>query len=472
MKPNKQNKPSDFENVSRSFINQLKSSNALIVGASRSGIGVANILCKFGIKYALSDLKSYDDLAECRERLTDKNATFFCGDQNPDQLENRNLVILSPGVPLDIPLLVHAREENIPVISEIEFAFKLMRNCKYIAITGTDGKTTTTMLVHHICSKVGNSYALGNIGNTFSENILNIRADDTVVLELSSFQLETIEDFRPNVSAILNIANDHLDRYKNLGEYFAAKKRIYKNQTRQNTLVLNYDNMYTYSLMGDTSVSEVNMETFSTKDPAATLYMDRAEEVYYNGENIFSLRGAKLRGSHNKENMLAATLMCLNNGIEPGIIRHAIMEFEAAPHRMELVDTVNGVKYYNDSKATTLQSVARAVTSFEDGLILIMAGRNKGIDFKELTDLLKQRGKAVIFTGESRDQFCSMVDFERKHVIKDFAEAVIFAKNLARTGDVVLLSPGGTSYDVFASYVERGDYFKQLVSDFKKEANK
>ncbi len=462
------NKPSDFENVSRSFINQLRSSNALIVGASRSGIGVANILHKFGIKYALSDLKSYDDLEDSRMRLIDKNAVFFCGEQNDDQLENRNLVIISPGVPLDIPLLQHARDQKIPVISEVEFAFRLIKNCKYIAITGTDGKTTTTMLVNHVCSKIGNSYALGNIGNTFSENILNIRPDDTVVLELSSFQLEAIDAFKPNISAILNIANDHLDRYKSLGEYFAAKKRIYKNQNRQNTLILNYDNMYTYSLMGDSSVADISVETFSARDRAANLYMDRSEEVYYNGENIFSLKGSKLRGMHNKENMLAATLMCLNNGIEPGIIRHALMEFEAAPHRMEFVDSVNGVKYYNDSKATTLQSVAKAVTSFEDGLVLIMAGRNKGIDFSEISGSLKTRAKGVIFTGESRDAFCSMVDFERKHVIKDFAEAVTFAKNLAKTGDVVLLSPGGTSYDAFANYEERGDYFKQLVSDFKK----
>lgn len=467
MKTSKPNN-NDFENVSRSFVNQLRTSNALIVGASRSGIGVANILHKFGIKYALSDKKSYEELEDSRMRLFDKNAVFFCGDQNDDQLEKRNLVIVSPGVPLDIPLLQHAREQKIEVISEIEFAFKLIKNCKYIGITGTDGKTTTTMLVNHICSKVGNSYALGNIGNTFSENILNIRADDTVVLELSSFQLEGIEIFKPNISAILNIASDHLDRYKSLGEYFNAKKRIYKNQNRRNTLILNYDNMYTYSLMGDSSVADINVETFSTRDRSANLFMDRAEEVYYNNENIFSLKGAKLRGLHNKENMLAATLMCLNNGIEPGIIRHAIMEFEAAPHRMEFVSSVSGVKYYNDSKATTLQSVARAVTSFEDGLILIMAGRNKGIDFSEISGSLKTRAKAVIFTGESRNEFCSMVDFDRKHVIKDFAEAVTFARTLAKTGDIVLLSPGGTSYDVFSNYEERGDYFKQLVADFNK----
>ncbi len=470
MKTNKALKPSDFENVSRSFINQLKNSNALIVGASKSGIGVANILYKFGIKYAISDVKSYDELNDARARLNDKNAIFFCGEQNEDQLEKVNLVILSPGVPIDIPMLQNAREQNIDIISEIEFAYRLIKNCKYIAITGTDGKTTTTMLVQHICSKVGVSYALGNIGNTFSENILNIRPDDTVVLELSSFQLETIESFKPNICAILNIANDHLDRYKNLGEYFIAKKRIYKNQNRQNILVLNHDNMYTYSLRGDGSVADVQVETFSTKDPAANLYMDRAEEVYYNGENIFSLKGTKLKGMHNKENMLAATLMCIHNSIEPGIIRHAIIEFEAAPHRMEFVDSINGVKFYNDSKATTLQSVVKAVSSFEDGLILIMGGRNKGIDFKEVSEAIKRRGKAIIFTGESRDEFCSMVDFERKHVIKDFDEAVIFAKNLAKTGDIVLLSPGGTSYDVFSNYMERGDHYKQLVADFKAES--
>ncbi len=469
MKTNKPLKPSDFENVSRSFINQLKNSNVLVVGASRSGIGVANILCKFNIKYAISDLKNYDELEEAREKLTDKNATFFCGDQNDDQLDGRTMVVISPGVPLDIPLLEHAREKNIPIISEIEFAFKIIKKCKYIAITGTDGKTTTTMLVNHICSKVGVSYALGNIGNTFSENILNIRPDDTVVLELSSFQLEAIEDFKPDIAAILNIANDHLDRYPNLGEYFAAKKRIYKNQNRQDLLVLNYDNMYTYSLRGDSSVADVAIETFSVRDSAADLYMDKNEEVFYKGESIFSLKGTKLKGMHNKENMLAATLMCMRNGIEPGIIRHAIVEFEAAPHRMEFVDSIGGVKYYNDSKATTLQSVIKAVNTFDDGLILIMGGRNKGIDFSEVSGALKNRAKAVVFTGESRDSFCSMVDFERKHVIKDFAEAVTFAKNLAKMGDIVLLSPGGTSYDAFSSYIERGEYFKQLVSEFKGE---
>ena len=458
----------DYENINKSYIERLKDSYVLIVGASvRSGVSVANILYSLDIKYALSDSKSYEELETSRAKLINKDSIFFYGKQTENQLENIDLIILSPGVPMSIDILQLAKSKNIKIISEIEFAYRILKDNKYIAITGTDGKTTTTILIDFICSKDTSSHALGNVGDTFTENIINIKNNDTIVLELSSFQLETIDKLKPNISAILNLACDHLDRYADMDKYFEAKRNIYKNQDKNDALILNHDNPYTNSLIADKSTANVSVFTFSLKNNNASIYLDEDDNVYFENKNIFSIKNIKLKGSHNKENILAAILITIKHNIPIDIIEKSVLEFEAVAHRMEFIREFNGIEYYNDSKATTVQSVIKAIQSFDENIILIMGGRNKAMDFAPISEYVKSHCKAIIFTGEARTEFSSMIDFDNKHIIEDFDEALHYASSIASNNDKIILSPGGTSFDRFNSYVDRGLYFKKLVLSIK-----
>lgn len=452
------------DNLNQNYIKKLKRLKTLIVGAtSRSGVSVANVLYNLGCSYALSDSKNIDELSESMTNLLNKESEFFFGKQETKQLDGISLIILSPGVPLTIPLIIDASKRKIEIISEIEFAYNLLSDNKYIAITGTDGKTTTTTLVNAICESFEKSHAVGNIGNTFTSCATEIGRGETVVLELSSFQLETIDKFKPNVSAILNVASDHLDRYNSMDDYFESKKRIYKNQDKNDFLVLNYDNEYTRSLIEDASTENVGVFTFSTVSENASLYAV-TDDVFYKGEYIFSIKDRKLQGLHNKENILAAILITILHGAPFKNIKRIVNSFKPVSHRMEFVRTFKGVSYYNDSKATTLQSVTKAISSFDKNVILIMGGRNKAIDFSPLSGHLEKHAKALILTGEASDDLDKMISFENKYIAKDFNDAFLKAVSLSKEGDAVVLSPGCTSFDIFKNYEERGNYFKVLVN--------
>ena len=460
--------------LNKNYINFLKKQNILILGATpRSGISIANIIYdinkseNININYALSDSKEKDELN--LEDLKDKNAKLFFGIQDSSILENITLIIISPGVPQSISLIEEAKKRKIKIIGEIEFAYNLLPNRNYIAITGTDGKTTTVNLIYNIVRSFKKARLLGNVGNTFSKEIETIEEYEDIILELSSFQLETIENFHPHISAILNIAEDHLDRYKDIEDYFDAKKNIYKNQNENDFLILNYDNIFTNRLYNELKEKgKFNILTFSTKNKNATIYYnDSNEYIYYQNKKLFSIENKKLFGNHNVENILVSVLASLKNNIPVNYIKNAINNFKGIEHRLELVATINNVMYINDSKATSMNAVTSALKSFDKNIILIMGGRNKNIDFAPLSDIINERVKKLILMGEAAESLNDMILSDKKIIIKDFTDAFNYVSSLAVSGDIVLLSPGCASFDSFKNYEERGKYFKSLVYKFK-----
>lgn len=461
--------------LNREYINYLEKQNILILGATlRSGVSIANVLydinCNndINIEYALSDSKTEEELKLSIEALKDKNAKLYFGKQDANILKDITLIIISPGVPQSIDIVKEAKKRNIKVIGEIEFAYNLIPDRNYISVTGTDGKTTTVNLIYSIISSYKKARLLGNVGNTFSKEVESIEKDEDIVLELSSFQLETVDNFHSHISVILNIAEDHLDRYKDIEDYFNAKKNITKNQNSNDFLILNYDNFYTnryYNELIETKDIAFNVLTFSTKYREANLYYNSEDEcLYYNGEKIFSIAKRKLLGMHNIENILASVLACIKDNIPIEYIDKAVNNFKSIEHRLEFVKEIDGVRYINDSKATSMSAVMSALKSFDKDIILIMGGRNKGIDFKPLKSIIEDRVKKLILTGEASEDLNKMIDVSNKIIIKDFTEAFDYAKKIAVKGDTVLLSPGCASFDSFKNYEERGKYFKSLVN--------
>ena len=458
--------------LNKTYIKVLKKQNILILGATpRSGVSIANILydintsMNINIKYALSDSKSESELEESIKALKDKDAKFFFGNQELSILDNITLIIISPGVPHTIPIVAEAEKRGIKIIGEIEFAYNLLPNRNYIAVTGTDGKTTTVTLIHKIISSYKKAKLLGNVGNTFSKEIENIAEDEDAVLELSSFQLETVEKFHAHIAAILNIAEDHLDRYGSIEDYFDAKKNITINQNKNDFLILNYDNIYTNIYYNELlNNCKMKLLTFSLKSKFATIYYNEEDEfIYYNNEKLFSIKERKILGRHNVANILASVLVCLQDDIPADHIEHVVNNFNGIEHRLEIVASINGVKYINDSKATSMNAVSSALKAFDKNVILIMGGRNKNIDFTPLNNLIENRVKKLILIGEAAEALDNMLHFENKIIIKDFTDAFNYASAISIDGDTVLLSPGCASFDMFKSYEERGKYFKSLV---------
>ena len=458
--------------LNKTYIKVLKKQNILILGATlRSGVSIANTLYDINrtfnvnIKYALSDSKTEEQLKDSIEALKDKDIKLFFGNQDISILDNITLIIISPGIPHTIPIVEEAKRRNIKIIGEIEFAYNFIPNRNYIAVTGTDGKTTTVTLIHEIIKSYKKERLLGNVGNTFSKEIETIEPDEDIILELSSFQLETVEKFHAHIAAILNIAEDHLDRYKDIDDYFNTKKNIIINQNKNDFLVLNYDNIYTniwYNELNGNSKSK--LLTFSLKSKFATIYYNEEDEyIYYENEKLFSIANRKLIGKHNIANILAAVLICLKDGIPADNIEKVVNNFKGIEHRVELVGEINGVKYINDSKATSMNSVMSALKSFDKDIILIMGGRNKNIDFTPLNSIVNARVKKLILMGEAANVLSDMLHFDNKIIVRDLTDAFNYASSIAISGDTVLLSPGCTSFDMFKNYEERGKYFKSLV---------
>ncbi len=458
--------------LNKTYIKVLKKQNILILGAAlRSGVSIANTLYDINrtfnvnIKYALSDSKTEEQLKDSIEALKDKDIKLFFGNQDISILDNITLIIISPGILHTIPIVEEAKRRNIKIIGEIEFAYNFIPNRNYIAVTGTDGKTTTVTLIHEIIKSYKKARLLGNVGNTFSKEIETIEPDEDIILELSSFQLETVEKFHAHIAAILNIAEDHLDRYKDIEDYFNTKKNIIINQNKNDFLVLNYDNIYTniwYNELNGNSKSK--LLTFSLKSKFATIYYNEEDEyIYYKDKKLFSIENRKLIGKHNIANILAAVLICLKDKIPADHIEKVVNNFKGIEHRVELVGEINGVKYINDSKATSMNSVMSALKSFDKDIILIMGGRNKNIDFTPLNSIINARVKKLILMGEAANVLSDMLHFDNKIIVRDLTDAFNYASSIAISGDTVLLSPGCTSFDMFKNYEERGKYFKSLV---------
>ncbi|HEU4414194.1 MAG TPA: UDP-N-acetylmuramoyl-L-alanine--D-glutamate ligase, partial [Candidatus Angelobacter sp.] len=376
-----------------------------------------------------------------------------------------DLIVVSPGVPSDQPQLQHARSLGIPVIGEVELAFRFLRG-KVLAITGSNGKTTTTTLVGEILARSGKKTLVGgNIGTPVISLAEQSTPDTLVVLEVSSFQLESIQEFCPWVAAILNITPDHLDRHHTFQAYVSAKARIFENQKAADFAVLNADDPTCVALQDKIKGP---LLWFSRKKEVETGAFLGNDQIMFrlNGQQqaVLSRSDIQLKGEHNLENVLAAVCMTMVAGCTPQRVRDAVREFRAVEHRLELAGTINGVSFYNDSKATNVDATVKALESFPGNIHIILGGKDKDSDYSVLVPLLRERAKRVYLIGAASDKIASQIPNSAPVVRSGTLErAVRQAFDAAKAGDVVLLAPACASFDQFENYEHRGRVFKELV---------
>jgi UDP-N-acetylmuramoylalanine--D-glutamate ligase len=443
---------------------EVKGKRVLVVGLGKSGVASALFLASRGARVTVSDAKSEDQLRNEIPALLDRGITVETGKHGERTFRDQDMIVVSPGVPSDVAPLQHARRLGIPVIGEIELTARFLEG-HIVAITGSNGKTTTTTLTGEIIASGGHKTLVGgNIGTPAITFVEHSSADTWVVLEISSFQLESIETFRPHISAILNITPDHLDRHGSMENYIAAKKRIFENQTAEDFAVLNADNEISHSLAAGLQPQVLWFSRQHSVERGAFL---RGETIIYrDGRDveIMPVSEIELKGAHNVENVLAAVAMGMAAGIEPTAIRRAVKEFRAVEHRLEYVSTLRGVQYYNDSKATNVDATIKALQSFPANIHLILGGKDKGSDYSELNALIAERVKRVYTIGAAaakiESQIGSAVPITSAQTLES---AVRKAADLAVEGDVVLLAPACASFDQFPSYEHRGRVFKELV---------
>ena len=444
----------------------------LIIGAARSGVASAEYLLSVGKQIVISDMNT--KLAEDVEtQLGHASVSYVWGKQPDVAALQPELIVMSPGVPLSIPPVVKARELGIPVISEPELAFRYS-DVPFVAITGTNGKTTTTTLTAFLLEKEGRKVvAGGNIGLPLISQCPQMSANDIVVAEMSSFQLESVDSFCPKVAVVMNLTPDHLDRHKTMEAYAAAKANIFKNQGPEDYLLLNKDDAIVAAMAAGAkshvyyfSQQEILDEGIWLEDGNLVYRLDK------NGAPQVLIPAAEIGivGSHNWQNAMAASLAALLMGQQPEIIAERLRAFKGVAHRMEPVATIDGVLYVNDSKGTNPDSTEKALGSYgERPIVLIAGGRNKGSDMAVLVPLMRAHCRGVVLVGEATGDFIDA--FERTsytdYVCADsFEDAVAKAREMAQSGDVVLLSPACASWDMFDNFEQRGDLFKELVKDY------
>lgn len=426
----------------------IKGKKITVVGLGNSGFNAAVLAADLGAKVWATDAGDSPALREAKKALEAKGVKVQIGGHTEDFIKASDLVVLSPGVEETSPALKWARIYNIPVIGEMEFGFRYCKG-RIIAITGTNGKSTVTTLIGQILKDAGlDTVVCGNIGNSLCGEIGGIDKDTWVVLEVSSFQLETIVGFKPYIAVILNITDDHMDRYSKFSDYFAEKLKVFKNQDKNDRLVLNYDaeNLRPLKSMAASKVS------FYRRSPG-----DKFDTT--------------LKGVHNTENILASILVSSIVGVPMPSMLRTIKYFKGLSHRFETVAVIDGVEYIDDSKGTTVDSTARAIDSCKSPVILIAGGKDKHSDYGAIKDRIKSKVKELILIGEAADAIAGAIEGAAiMHKAKDMDEAVRMARGLAKKGDSVLLSPMCSSFDMYKSYKHRGEVFRKAVDGIRCEA--
>ena len=448
------------------YRDSLAGRTAVVVGLARSGVAAARLLRDCGATVLGTDAKPIETLGADARALVTLGIRVVLERDALAAVRRADLVVVSPGVPVDAPLAAAARAAGVPVIGELELGWRATE-AETIAITGTNGKTTTTALTGALLSRqVRPVLVAGNIGTPLAAHALDFPPDGIVVAEVSSFQLETIEAFHPRVAAVLNVTPDHLDRHGSLAVYADAKARIFANQTSADCAVLNADDEGAVDLASRTRADVVWFSRTRLLSHGVSL-RDGVITARLNGhhEEIAPVSDIGLRGSHNVENVLAATACALWTGISPEDIRRGIRAFRAVPHRIELVRELDQVAYYNDSKATNVDSAIKALESFSEPIVLIAGGKGKGQDFAPLAEACRGRVTRVVVIGEDGPKIAAALEragipVTRSATLKD---AIAAARGDARPGGVVLLSPACASFDMFDHFEHRGDVFKDLV---------
>ena len=445
---------------------ELKDKRVLVVGLGKSGVASALFLKEQGARVTVSDAKSPDQLREEIPQLLDHGITVETGGHGERTFRGQDLIVVSPGVPFDAPPLVQARALGEPVIGEIELAAQHIPG-PIVAITGSNGKTTTTTLAGEILAAGGIPTLVGgNIGTPAISLVGQAKPETAVVLEVSSFQLETIATFRPKIGVILNITPDHLDRHRTFQAYTEAKARIFENQQASDFAVLNEDDA-TCRTLGNRSRAQLFW--FSRKKEVSRgAWVKDGQILFRDGQaqrEIMLVNEIPLKGAHNVENILGAICAGALMGCEPAKIREAIQNFKAVEHRLEYVATVKGVEYYNDSKATNVDATIKALESFPKNIHLILGGKDKGSDYTVLNGLLRERVKRVYTIGAAAGKIESQIKGAEVVHSETLENAVRRASAVAQPGDIVLLAPACASFDQFQSYNHRGRVFKEIVGN-------
>lgn len=452
----------------------MEINTAIVAGTGKSGISATKLLVNHGVKVYLFDENKDRDIEAIKEKTGDSELVQIeLGELGEDALSSSQLMVISPGIPVDAPFTDVVRNAGIPIWSEIELAYHYGKG-KIAAITGTNGKTTTTALVGEIVkAHNAKTIVVGNIGIPYTELCDTTDDDSDTVAEISSFQLETVIDFHPNVSAILNLTPDHLDRHYTFENYGNVKFSITKNQTMDDVTVLNYDDEHTRA-MGEKAKDHCHVVYFSRLEkPAGGVYVEDGDIILEDGDkkiNVLAIKDLKLMGAHNVENVLAAVGISYYMGVPVDVIRDVATSFKAVAHRIEYVDTIDGVAYYNDSKGTNPDAAIKGIQAMVAPTFLIGGGYDKGSEYDEWIEAFDGKVKWLVLIGQTAQK---IADCAKRHGFnsiifeENLQDAVAYCHENAVDGDAVLLSPACASWGQFDNYEQRGDMFKEYVRSYK-----
>lgn len=444
---------------------ELKGRHIVVAGLGRTGTALADFLLRRGARVTATEQADRESLGSRPAELERRGVLTELGGHNPHTFESADLVVLSPGVPHTIRPVERALKNNVPVIGEIELAYLFIKT-PVIAVTGTNGKSTVAVLIGRMLEYSGfKVFTGGNLGTPLIEYANMDGTSDFAVVEVSSFQLDTIQEFRPKVAVLLNVTADHLDRYPDFKAYTHSKGRIFMNQEKGDTAVVNQADRASESLMPGISAEILPFNCPRGAEKGAWLEEDEVVlRVPGRGEAVLDCSGIDLAGVHNRENIAAAALASLAAGASFEAVREAVLSFKGLPHRMSRVAQIKGVEFIDDSKATNVDAAARALASFSGPVVLIMGGREKGGGYSELRPLLPGRVRHLVALGEAAGSIrAELGDCAPISLATSMEEAVRAALRAARPGDVVLLSPACASFDMYGSYAERGEDFERHV---------
>jgi len=440
---------------------EIKGKKVLVLGLARTGRECARFLAQRGASVQVTDVRSEEELKQEMETLAALPIRYFLGGEDPDWLEGVDIIVPSPGVPAENVLLKEGSRRGIKILSEIEFACRFLR-APLVAITGTNGKSTTTTLVGEMLKASGAKVFVG--GNIGTPLIGFVGGDwEWGVVEVSSFQLEWIEEFRPRISVLLNLTEDHLDRYPNFRAYCQAKQRIFEAQAANDIAILSRDDRLVWEMRKRIRARVVSFG-FSEVDDG--VFVAAREMIWRDGsrEEKFPLSRVKIQGVHNVENMMAAIAAAKSAGVSASAIQKVLEDFPGLEHRLEFVREKDGVRYYNDSKGTNVGAVVKSLASFSDPVILLAGGVDKGGDYGILRQEIRQKVRRLVLFGEAQEIIArALGDLTETVIVENLEAAVGDAFAHARAGEVVLLSPACSSFDMFRNYAERGQVFKSLV---------
>ena len=444
----------------------FRNKKVLVVGLAKTGLATAEFLVTKGARVAVTDYLPASELGSTADQAKELGCSLALGGHPLEVFTQAELIIVSPGVPLDLPELAEARLRSIPVMGELELASRFLQ-MPVVAVSGTNGKTTTTALVGDMLKHSGKKvFVGGNIGNPLITLLKEKEPFELAVVEVSSFQLDSMETFHPRVAVLLNISEDHLDRYPSFADYVASKCRLFANQTEEDTAVVPARD----PLITVRCTIRSRQLTFSLSKNSAHAYLDSGWlicRVMPGPLRRYDLRRWQLPGKHNEQNLLAAVLAATSMGAKPEAIQETIDSFEPLPHRMELVHQWRGIRFYDDSKGTNVDSVVRSLESFSSPIILIAGGRDKEGSYDPLVNLVRQRVKMLVLLGEARFRLAEALgNLSCTVVVEEMDGAVQVALGAAAAGDVVLLSPACSSFDQYEDYRARGDHFRNLVHKY------